>query len=63
MLLDSKNAVICGAAGTVDSAVAGAFAREGVHVFLTGRDLAQVQRVAREDQRSGRTGKERGEKR
>jgi NADP-dependent 3-hydroxy acid dehydrogenase YdfG len=35
-----------GAVGAVGSAVAEAFAREGGRVFLTGHDLAQVQRPA-----------------
>ena len=39
MLLENKNAVIYGAAGTVGAAVARAFAREGARVFLTGRNL------------------------
>ncbi|MEU8250024.1 SDR family oxidoreductase [Nonomuraea sp. NPDC048916] len=46
MLLENKNAVIYGAAGAVGSAVAEAFAREGARLFLTGRDLSQVRRLA-----------------
>jgi 3-oxoacyl-[acyl-carrier protein] reductase len=42
MLLRDKVAVIYGAAGTVGSAVARAFAREGAQVFLTGRRLDPV---------------------
>jgi 3-oxoacyl-[acyl-carrier protein] reductase len=37
VLQKDKIAVIYGAAGAVGSAVAEAFAREGAHVFLTGR--------------------------
>lgn len=37
MLLDSKNAVIYGAGGSIGGAVAHAFAREGARVFLAGR--------------------------
>ena len=46
MLLEGKNAVVYGAVGAVGSAVAEAFAREGARVFLTGRDLSRVQRLA-----------------
>lgn len=46
MLASQKNVVIYGAAGHLGSAVAGAFAREGAQVFLAGRTLAGVQRVA-----------------
>ena len=48
MLLENKNAVIYGAAGAVGSAVARAFAREGAHVFLTGRDLGALDALAKE---------------
>jgi 3-oxoacyl-[acyl-carrier protein] reductase len=36
MLLEGKNAVVYGAGGSVGSAVAEAFAREGASVFLAG---------------------------
>jgi NAD(P)-dependent dehydrogenase (short-subunit alcohol dehydrogenase family) len=47
MLLKNKVAVIYGAGGAIGSAVARAFAREGVKLFLTGRHLAPVEAVAR----------------
>jgi 3-oxoacyl-[acyl-carrier protein] reductase len=48
MLLENKNAVIYGAAGAIGGAVARAFAREGAHVFLAGRTLAKLDKVAKE---------------
>jgi NAD(P)-dependent dehydrogenase (short-subunit alcohol dehydrogenase family) len=48
MLLEKKNAVIYGAGGAVGGAVARAFAREGARVFLTGRHMASVEKVARD---------------
>ena len=48
MLLKDKNAIIYGAGGSIGSAVARAFAREGAHVFLTGRDTAGLESVAQE---------------
>jgi 3-oxoacyl-[acyl-carrier protein] reductase len=42
MLLENKNAVIYGAAGSVGGAVARAFAREGAHVFPTVRNLGAL---------------------
>jgi NAD(P)-dependent dehydrogenase (short-subunit alcohol dehydrogenase family) len=48
MLLKNKNAVIYGAGGAVGGAVARAFAREGARLFLTGRNLASVDKVARD---------------
>ena len=48
MLLEQKNAVIYGGAGSVGRAVAHAFAREGARVFLAGRTLATLDEVARE---------------
>ncbi len=41
MLLEGKNAVIYGVGGAIGGAVACAFAREGVKVFLAGRTLAR----------------------
>jgi NAD(P)-dependent dehydrogenase (short-subunit alcohol dehydrogenase family) len=46
MLLKDKVAVVYGAGGAIGGAVARAFAREGATVFLTGRDLARVAKVA-----------------
>jgi NAD(P)-dependent dehydrogenase (short-subunit alcohol dehydrogenase family) len=48
MILQNKNAVIYGAGGSIGSTVAKAFAAAGVRVFLTGRNLDTVQRVADE---------------
>jgi NAD(P)-dependent dehydrogenase (short-subunit alcohol dehydrogenase family) len=46
MLLEDKTAVIYAAGGAIGAAVAGAFAREGARVFLTGRDLAKLDALA-----------------
>lgn len=46
MLLDNKNAIVYGAAGSIGSAVARAYAREGARVFLAGRTLATLDEVA-----------------
>jgi NAD(P)-dependent dehydrogenase (short-subunit alcohol dehydrogenase family) len=48
MLLEHKNAVVYGGAGSVGRAVASAFAREGARVFLAGRTLAPLDEVAEE---------------
>ena len=48
MLLEDKNAVIYGAGGSVGGAVARAFAREGARVFLTGRNLEDINTLAKE---------------
>jgi len=48
MLLQNKNAIIYGAGGSLGSTVALAFAREGARVFLTGRNLAAVQKITNE---------------
>ena len=53
LLLERKNAVIYGGAGSVGAAVARAFAREGARVFLAGRTLATLDRVAEELAGSG----------
>jgi len=53
MLLKNKTAVIYGAAGAIGGAVARAFAREGASVFLTGRQLAPVEALAREISQAG----------
>ena len=47
-MLENKNAVIYGAGGKVGGAVARAFAREGARVFLAGRTLATLDKVAEE---------------
>jgi NAD(P)-dependent dehydrogenase (short-subunit alcohol dehydrogenase family) len=47
-MLRDKVAVIYGAGGAIGGAVARAFARDGARVFLTGRQLASVELVAKE---------------
>jgi 3-oxoacyl-[acyl-carrier protein] reductase len=54
VLLENKNAVIYGAGGAVGGAVARAFAREGAKVFLAGRTLASLERVAKDISAAGR---------
>lgn len=46
MLLQNKNAVIYGAGGSLGGAVARALADAGARLFLTGRSLSSVQKVA-----------------
>lgn len=46
MLLKNKVAVIYGAGGAIGSVAAKAFAHEGARVFLTGRNLGNVQSLA-----------------
>jgi NAD(P)-dependent dehydrogenase (short-subunit alcohol dehydrogenase family) len=53
MLLQDKNAVIYGGGGAIGSAVARAFAREGANVFLAGRTLGTLDRVAEEISAAG----------
>jgi 3-oxoacyl-[acyl-carrier protein] reductase len=53
VLLENKNAVIYGGGGIVGGAVARAFAREGAKVFLAGRTLAVLDRVAAEVSAAG----------
>ena len=53
MLLTNKTAVVYGAAGHIGSAVARAFAREGARVFLAGRTLAKLRKVADEISTAG----------
>src|SRR5262245_58954316 len=48
MLLEGKTAVVYGGGGAIGGAVARAFAREGATVFLAGRTLAALDRVAAE---------------
>lgn len=55
MLLADKNAVIYGAAGAIGATVARAFAAEGATVFLTGRNAAALDTVAKEITESGGT--------
>jgi len=53
VLLENKNAVIYGGGGSVGGAVARAFAREGAKVFLAGRTLGTLDRVAEEISAAG----------
>jgi 3-oxoacyl-[acyl-carrier protein] reductase len=53
MLLENKNAVIYGGGGAIGGAVARAFAREGAQVFLTGRTLEKLDKVAQDITRAG----------
>ena len=52
MILQNKNAIIYGGGGSLGGAVARAFAAAGAKLFLTGRNLDSVQRVANEIQSS-----------
>ena len=53
MLLENKVAVIFGASGPIGGAVARAFAREGARVFLSGRTLEKLERVASDIRANG----------
>jgi len=53
MLLRNKNAVIYGAGGAIGGAVAKAFAREGARVFLAGRRIEPLEKVATDIRRLG----------
>jgi NAD(P)-dependent dehydrogenase (short-subunit alcohol dehydrogenase family) len=53
MDLQNKNAIIYGAGGSLGGEVARAFAKAGARVFLTGRHLNSVQKVADEILASG----------
>jgi 3-oxoacyl-[acyl-carrier protein] reductase len=53
MLLEGKTAIVYGGAGSVGSAVARTFAREGARVFLAGRTLASLDKVAEEIRAAG----------
>jgi NAD(P)-dependent dehydrogenase (short-subunit alcohol dehydrogenase family) len=48
MLLENKTAVIYAGGGAIGGAVARAFAREGARLFLTGRNKAKVDAVAKD---------------
>ena len=52
-MLQNKNAIIYGAGGSLGGAIAKAFAAAGASVFLSGRNLAPVQKVANEILASG----------
>jgi NAD(P)-dependent dehydrogenase (short-subunit alcohol dehydrogenase family) len=53
MLLKNKNAVIYGAGGSIGGAVARAFASEGAKVFLSGRTMESLKKVAEDITASG----------
>jgi 3-oxoacyl-[acyl-carrier protein] reductase len=53
VLLEDKNAVIYGGAGSIGSAAARAFAREGARVFLAGRTAETLDAVAEEIRAAG----------
>jgi NAD(P)-dependent dehydrogenase (short-subunit alcohol dehydrogenase family) len=53
MLLEGKNAIVYGAGGSVGSAVARSFAREGARLFLAGRTQARLDATADEIERAG----------
>jgi 3-oxoacyl-[acyl-carrier protein] reductase len=53
VLLENKVAVIYGAGGSIGSAVALAFAREGARIFLAGRTRAKLERTAEEVRAKG----------
>jgi 3-oxoacyl-[acyl-carrier protein] reductase len=53
MLLDSKTAIVYGAAGAIGSAVARAYAREGADVHLAGRTTATLEKTAKRIQDDG----------
>jgi 3-oxoacyl-[acyl-carrier protein] reductase len=55
MLLVGKTAVVYGAAGSVGSAVARSFAREGASVVLAGRTQAALEVVAAAIRQAGAT--------
>ena len=48
MLLENKTAIIYGAGGSIGSATAATFAREGARVHLVGRTRDSLERVAKE---------------
>ena len=52
-ILRDKNAVIYGAGGSIGGAVAKALSEAGANVFLTGRNISSVQKVADEISKSG----------
>ncbi|MET1073133.1 MAG: SDR family oxidoreductase [Umezawaea sp.] len=53
MLLEGRNAIVYGAAGSVGGAISRAFGREGARVFLAGRTLATLDAVAAEIREAG----------
>jgi NAD(P)-dependent dehydrogenase (short-subunit alcohol dehydrogenase family) len=55
MLLENKTAIVYGAAGSIGSAVARAYAREGAEVHLAGRSEATLEVVAEHIRHDGGT--------
>ncbi len=53
MLLENKNAIIYGGAGSIGGAVARAFGREGAQVFLVGRTIETLDAIAEEIRSDG----------
>jgi 3-oxoacyl-[acyl-carrier protein] reductase len=53
MVLKGKNAIVYGAAGSMGGAVARAFGREGANVFLVGRTLTKLDKVAEDIRATG----------
>src|SRR6266542_3414243 len=53
MLLENKSAIIYGGGGAIGSAVARAFAAEGARVYLAGRTLEKLEKVADVIRRDG----------
>lgn len=53
MMLQNKIAIIYGAGGSLGAAMSKAFAKAGAQVFLTGRNLKSVQKIADEIKASG----------
>jgi 3-oxoacyl-[acyl-carrier protein] reductase len=53
MILQNKNAIVYGAGGSLGGAVAKALAAAGARLFLAGRNLASVQKVADEIRAAG----------
>jgi 3-oxoacyl-[acyl-carrier protein] reductase len=53
MTLENRNAVIYGGGGSLGSSIAKAMARAGANVFLVGRDVSSVKKVAGEIAASG----------
>ncbi len=56
MLLKDKHAIIYGAAGSIDSLISHAFAREGATVFVAGRTLNRLEKLATEINSTGGKG-------
>lgn len=53
MMLDSKDVLVFAATGAIGSEAARTFAREGARVWLSGRDSAALERLAREIRAEG----------